>query len=131
MEFSLKTHWRFIEWGKTLQVNLVRTAVTGTLFSILLILFGDLPLSEGLLMIIVSPFVILGIILTLILLSKMGIPFVNLLLIGPMLYLAIGDVFVYLVKSKFPRLVPADDFKPFNFAALYFVFNMPTNLNEN
>jgi len=131
MEFSLKTHWRFIEWGKTLQVNLVRTAVTGVLFSIMLILFGDLPLSEGLLMIVVSPFVLLGIILTLILLSKMGIPFVNLLLLAPMLYLAIGDIFVYLLKSKFPQLVPADEFKPFNFAALFFVFKIPSEGNGN
>lgn len=125
MEFSIQEHWRFIEWGKTLQVNFVRAAVAGTLCSILLIMFGGLPISVGLLTIIMAPFVFLGVVLPLIFLSKIGIPFVGLFLIGPMLYMLIGDIFVYLLKSKYPKLVPVDDFKPFNFTALFFVFDLP------
>lgn len=111
--------------GKTLKVNFVRACVTGLLISILMMIFADLSFSQGLLTIIISPFVILSIAITLSLLVKMKVPFVGLLLIPVMLYLAIGDVFVYMIKSKFPDLVPADDFKPFNFTALIFVFNIP------
>ena len=125
-DFFILRDWRKVEWDPTIQLNFARWAMSGAVFSILL-LFGfggavpDLiallqPVLMPLLLLVLLPLLVVGDVL-----GHFRLPFGIFFTYFHTLVNLFGDPFLYLLYARYPDHCPVRTFRPFNFVPFIFV----------
>jgi len=129
-DFKFTRDFRQIQWGPTLQYNLLRSACAGLVLGILMFIF---PQSQGdRLTALAAPFVWpfgylfmflpMGLVFSLL----RGVPFVGLLAaFFAIVAVSIGDPIVCILHKFVPKLVPVDSPPLFSVYLIFWVLNAP------
>lgn len=122
-DFSMKRDFKQVQWGPTLQVNLMRAFAAGLIIFIATAIanqdasmwFIPLVLPIGYLIV----YVPMGLIAEK--LSEKGVPYVGWVTVIIALIVMIGDPIIYILYKFAPRLVPVEHFSFINFVMILFV----------
>lgn len=135
-DFSLLRDYKKIVWKDTLQVNLIRAACAGPVWSVVA-LFAERDLKLAAIYLFLMPLMYALVIVPMgtaaILLSNMKVPFAGLFVAFLSLMITVGDPLAYFIWRRRPHLLPLERFKPFNFALILFVLQnnkQPDKLDE-
>ncbi len=123
-DFSLLRDYKNIVWKDTFQVNLIRSACAGPVWSVVALL-AERDLKLAALYLFLMPVMYLLVMVPMgtvaIVLNNMKVPFAGLFVTFLSLMVAVGDPLAFLIRRSRPGLLPLKDFKPFNFVLILFV----------
>ena len=126
-----------LAWGPTLQVNIVRSAVAGIVWAIIMAFDGSGSSAGAMLALpIVFPLVVVPAALVGNALWKAGVPFAGWINILASLIVVVADPFMFVLHKVAPQLVPVRKYGFVNFVTLILVYvddvyQMPATLPES
>lgn len=122
-DFSFKRDFKNIDWGSTLQVNLIRAAFAGLIWFIIRLFTGDSFSSSLIMLLFPVAYLIFLLPIGLVAgwLSSIGIPFIGLITVIISIFIVVGDPPTFILHKVNPRLVPVEQYGFLNFRIIIFV----------
>ena len=127
--FSFRQHWRAILWGSTLKMHFTRYIAGGMVFGLLAAL-GNHKWDLLAACIVTAPFAALFALflaiagrIASVIFEDMALVVVGLIGIVVWPFVLCGDPLLWMLRQKYPRIVPVQKFGFFNFKAIIFVLD--------